>query len=215
MKTGKIYRVTSPSGKVYIGQTIYSLTRRKQCHESNARANCKTRIGAAIRKYGSQLLWEVIHDNVPVDALDELETKEIQNHNSFNCGYNAIPSAFGGGFTGKNHTDETKKILSEMKRGDGNPMFGKSGELNPFYGKKHTEETKMNWRRADMSGENNPMFGKPGGMLGKNQSSDSKKAIAEKQKGEGNSFFGRKHSEETKRKMRESHLMRRKNERTN
>ena len=39
-------------------------------------------------------------------------------------------------------TDDVKKRMSERFKGENNPMFGKFGKLNPFFGKKHTEETK-------------------------------------------------------------------------
>jgi hypothetical protein len=47
--------------------------------------------------------------------------------------------------------------------GSNNPMYGKFGELNHFYGKHHTEETKKNWskqRRGKNTGNSNPFYGK-------------------------------------------------------
>jgi group I intron endonuclease len=215
MKTGIIYRVTSPSGRVYIGQTRVPFKRRKYEHIHHANlidGNLySTRFSAAIRKYGDELVWEIIHKDIEVSLLNELEESEIIKHDSFNSGYNSTPIAFGGGFAGKNHTDSAKAILSEKRCGDKNPMAGKFGELNPFYGKRHTDETKANWSRADMSGENNPMFGKPGGMLGKNMSDSAKKKLSESRLGENNPFFGKTHSEETRRKMKEGHLRRKLN----
>ena len=40
-------------------------------------------------------------------------------------------------------------------------MYGMTGEKNPFYGCKHTEETKQMMREHhhDVSGENNPRYG--------------------------------------------------------
>lgn len=63
-------------------------------------------------------------------------------------------------FYGKHHTDETKEILrqaklgtkasdetkkklSEMRKGKGNVMYGKRGELSPLYGRKHSEESNL------------------------------------------------------------------------
>jgi len=40
--------------------------------------------------------------------------------------------------TGKKHTEKTKKILSEY-------ASGRTGDKNPFYGKKHSEEMKKNF----------------------------------------------------------------------
>ena len=40
-------------------------------------------------------------------------------------------------------TDEVKKRMSDRVKGTNNPMYGKFGELNPFFGKSHTKETKQ------------------------------------------------------------------------
>jgi len=74
-------------------------------------------------------------------------------------------------------TDEVKKRMSDRVKGANNPMYGKFGELNPFFGKVHTKETKQKIiKNRDFSiyktdefrkkiskvtsGKNNPMFGK-------------------------------------------------------
>jgi hypothetical protein len=74
-------------------------------------------------------------------------------------------------------TDEVKKRMSERFKGENNPMFGKFGDLNPFFGKHHTEESKKNMVKdrdytiykteefrqkiSNISkGKNNPMYGK-------------------------------------------------------
>lgn len=64
-----------------------------------------------------------------------------------------------------------------------------SGEMNPFYGLKHTEE----WKEAHskrMVGENNPFYGK-------RHTKETKQKISEKKN-------GTKMSEETKQKLREA-----------
>jgi len=47
-------------------------------------------------------------------------------------------------FIGRKHTEETKKKLSEINRGEKNPMWNihHYGEMSPMWGKHHTEETK-------------------------------------------------------------------------
>lgn len=37
---------------------------------------------------------------------------------------------------------ETRNKISNKLKGKNNPMYGKTGELNPFYGKHHSEETR-------------------------------------------------------------------------
>ena len=68
-------------------------------------------------------------------------------------------------FYGKSHTEETKELirqahlgtkasdetrqkLSDMRKGEGNNMYGKRGELSPIYGTHRTEEEKMKQREA-------------------------------------------------------------------
>ena len=68
-------------------------------------------------------------------------------------------------FYGKHHSEETRKLLSEqhkgmtysqetkdklsaMRKGEGNSMWGRRGELSPHWGKKHSEERKDNISKA-------------------------------------------------------------------
>jgi hypothetical protein len=77
----------------------------------------------------------------------------------------------------KTITEEKRKEMSERVKGKNNPMYGKYGNLNPFFGKKHTEKTKKKMiENRDMSvyktdefrkkiseiikGKNNPMYGR-------------------------------------------------------
>lgn len=56
---------------------------------------------------------------------------------------------------GRTHTDETKKILSDIGK-------TKVGELNNFYGRNHTDETKkiFSQHAKTRTGEKNPMYGR-------------------------------------------------------
>lgn len=50
-----------------------------------------------------------------------------------------------------------KGIYREGVRGERNGMFGKTGEQNPFYGKKHSAELKEKWREMRL-GDRNPNY---------------------------------------------------------
>lgn len=142
-QTGIIYRCYSPSGKSYIGQTTKSLKERIKHHLSNSKNDLSnSRFCQAIRKYGDKLIWEIVHSDIPIDDLDRLEMLEIENYDSYNNGYNSTIGGCDGGFRGKKHSNKTKKILSDIRNGDLNPMFGATGSKNPFYGKKHSLETR-------------------------------------------------------------------------
>lgn len=57
------------------------------------------------------------------------------------------------GMLGQQHKEETKKKQSNAHLAEKNPMYGKIGELNPNYGKKHSEEQNKKQSIAN-SGEN-------------------------------------------------------------
>jgi 5-methylcytosine-specific restriction endonuclease McrA len=61
---------------------------------------------------------------------------------------------------GYEHDDEYLQGLSEERKGEGNPMYGKSGSENPFYDKTHSEKRieSMLSSRRDFSGKNNPNY---------------------------------------------------------
>jgi hypothetical protein len=110
----------------------------------------------------------------------------------------------------------------------GTKFSDRHGENNSFYGKTHSEEHKQKY----MYGEKNPMYGKPGHMTGKKHTEKVKKKNSEKtkaqwadpnstyntpefrkkmseaQSGSNNGMYGRKHSDEAKRKQRDAALKR-------
>ena len=77
---GWIYKYTSPSGKSYVGQTIYSLYERAglngRCYQ-----NCTT-FYSAIQKYGFENFSVEILDEVPEDQLEEKESQYITQYNT-------------------------------------------------------------------------------------------------------------------------------------
>lgn len=60
---------------------------------------------------------------------------------------------------GKHQSEEMKVKLSEARKGENNPMYGRSGELAPNYGKQWSEESRAKLS-ASNSGENHHMYGK-------------------------------------------------------
>ena len=119
MTTGIIYKATSPSNKVYIGQTIKRLSKRRGDHFSNAfnknRAGYNNKFYNAVRKYGDELKWEILYDNIPVHRLNGMEIVIIAWYDSYKRGYNSTLG--GGGNVGYKHTDETKKKISRAGKG--------------------------------------------------------------------------------------------------
>jgi len=86
-RKGIIYKITSPLGKVYVGQTICSFKKRMQEHKRDS-SGC-TLLKSAIDKYKDQMKCEIIEDNVPQEQLDEREIFWIKELNSLTPnGYN-------------------------------------------------------------------------------------------------------------------------------
>lgn len=104
-----VYKVTTPSNKVYIGITKWSLERRKKEHFT-ASKNKNLPIHRAIRKYGNLLSWEVVDR---AQTWEELCAKEREYIILY---------------------DSLKKGLNCTKGGEGGPG-AKSGALNPMFGK--------------------------------------------------------------------------------
>ena len=92
--------------------------------------------------------------------------------------------------TGKHHSEETKRKISESHKGEKNPMYGKFGKDNSMYGKHHSEESKKKMSESK-KGEKHHMYGK-------HHSEETKRKISESHK-------GLKHSEKTKKKISEGH----------
>ena len=132
---------------------------------------------------------EILYDNLTEERAFELERNviedlvfnegysiEINNYCERNIGYHLCNCSFGGeGNSGHKLSDETKKLMSEQRK----------GENNQFYGKKHTVDTKnkissIRKEKGLAKGINNPMYGK---------------------KGDKSPIKGRKHSEDELNKM--------------
>ena len=75
MKQGVIYKITSPSGRIYIGKTI-NVNSRVTSYRNNNNTD-QPLIYRSIKKYGwENHLFEIIH-NAPENELSELEIKYL------------------------------------------------------------------------------------------------------------------------------------------
>ena len=121
-KIGIIYKYTSPSGKVYVGQTT-NPSKRKYKHKKES-FKLKTKFANAIRKYGFEnFTYEVLFETKLTNdlqklkhILDVLETSFISFYDSINNGYNI--SLGGGGSLGYKHTEEWKQEASSRMLGN-------------------------------------------------------------------------------------------------
>lgn len=126
-----IYKLTSPSGKIYIGQTQCLYKR----FQSYRRPRATKYLKNAILKYGLEnITVEIIEKDILLEKLDEMEQFYLDTLQPFgNNGYNICREA---------STTRGRKRPKEELIGISEYMKTRVGALNNFYGKTHTEETK-------------------------------------------------------------------------
>lgn len=161
-----IYKSTNKiNGKCYVGQSTFSLERRKLEHEKGSRKNkVILYFHKAIRKHGEDNFeWEILYES---NSRKELNTAEMYYINKFKSfgkdGYNLTEG--GGGSVGYKPTPETlKKISEKTKEGiaKSNKSWSEShkGKKNGMYGKEHSKESKQKMsknRTGLMTGNDNP-----------------------------------------------------------
>lgn len=121
---GLIYKITSPSGKVYVGQTIRSFEERLRQHKSKY-SEC-TLLKRAINKYGDEMKYEIIEDNIPTEHLDDREKYWIKELKSLAPGgYNCNT----GGGAYRITCQENKDNISNAKRKSSLNKKGYIGEI--------------------------------------------------------------------------------------
>lgn len=156
-----VYKITNTiNNKVYIGKS-YNYENRFEHHKWAALKNTDgyqkddcPKLYNSIRKNGIE--------NFIIESIEEFDDEEkcllaekeyIIKYNSIINGYNITDG--GTGFSGPNHPLIGKGYLIA---GDKNPMFGKVGELNPFYGKAHTPEMIANTKERERKWSNDEII---------------------------------------------------------
>lgn len=198
---GSIYRERNEINlKCYIGKSHNDAVGRSKAHR-NGRGN--RLLKQAIAKYGIEnFTFEILHDGVFDELLNDFEIAEIAKHDSVAPnGYNLTEG--GDGVCGHRHSAETKEKMARAK-----------------LGKKASDETKRKMSKA-RKGENSPNYGKPmpesqkrkisKTKTGKKQSKEQKQKTSEVLTGRtfsdehkrnlSKAAKGRKHSHETLCKM--------------
>jgi len=130
MKTCGIYKITSPSGKVYIGQSI-NIERRFKTYKRKSFGS-QFRLERSILKYGCENhIFEILKE------CEEFELNELEYYFQlkFDCiGVNGLNCVM------HDYKNKTAEYCTEtrLKR-----SLSKCGNNNPNYGKKHTQEHKF------------------------------------------------------------------------
>lgn len=176
-----IYKITSPSGKVYIGQTRNYKVRLKQYRF----INCKTQIWIfnSLRKYGfNSHVFSILHElpkDIDQGVIDQYEKLYISSYKE--AGIQLLNISSGGNGKGR-HSIETRAKISRSNKGRKRTV--KSKPLSEDQKRELRERALELWER---------------GILGiKGHSDETKEKLRLLN-------TGRKHSDETRRKLSESH----------
>lgn len=118
MKKGYIYKITSPTGKIYVGKTINFEIRFKDYKK----LNCKSQkiLYSSLKKYGfdSHHIEIIKEGEFSDEELNRLEIYYIGFYNSFNqYNVNGMNLTLGGeGTTGRIMSEETRKKIGEKSK---------------------------------------------------------------------------------------------------
>lgn len=184
-----IYEITSPTGKVYVGQSWNILRRFRtyainKCEQQRKLYNSLVKYGWSAHKKRILQLFDA--STLTQECLNRCEIASIEYNKII--GKEMLNLASGGSNgrpceetrekyrqrTGeRNHAWGVKrsKEFCDNRRGEKNPNYGKRGTLNANYGKKQTKE-----RILKTSGVNNYWYGKKGPQCpfyGKKQSKEA------------------------------------------
>jgi len=147
---GVIYKLTSPSGKSYIGQTKRPIEKRMKEH-FKCPGYCIA-LENAIKKYSDKMEYEVLLE-VNDEQLNFYEIRMIQMYDTIEPkGYNIRT-----GGSVSQHSELSCERMRQAKLGDKNHNFGKprsdeaklaisaakSGDKHHFYGKTLSDEHKI------------------------------------------------------------------------
>ena len=164
-----IYKITSPTGRIYIGQSINIQNRWIEYQRKKAKGQIK--LNRSFLKHGIENHTFEIIELCPIEILNKRERHfqemfDVIGKNGLNCK-----------LTGTDekkyvHSDETKQKMSESTKGEKHPLFGKH----------HTKQTRIKQSKARLG----KYIGEQNHFYNKTHSKKSIKKMSESSKGSKN-----------------------------
>lgn len=142
MKIIGIYKIVSPTGRVYIGQSRH-VKKRLRSYLSNYGFRNQIRLKHSFEKHGIESHIFSIEKECHHEDLNRLERYyqdlyDCIGKNGLNC---MLTTADG---KQKIYTEESKRKMSEGRTGEKNHMFGRRGKDHPGFGKKASQQARIN-----------------------------------------------------------------------
>ena len=157
------------SKKRYIGQTIQPLHKRVYQHFNQSKKGVDTPLYHALRKYSRNNFEIEVIEECDKSILNEREKYWIDYYHTFTEGYNC--NSGGQGSVGFKHNEETRRKMSDAKKGKPSNRKGKTNSTesnlkrSQTLKKGYSEKTRKERDYNDVSGENNGNY-KNGKYLG-------------------------------------------------
>ena len=172
-----IYRIISPNGKMYIGQSID--IRKRWAHHRKFAGRGHPKLFDSFLEYGVENHTFDIIQTCDREMLDELERYYISLYDSFDS-ENGL-NLRSGGIIGTKFADSSKKLISQKMTGIKRSQEFKDRCRNRMIGNKHSDETK---RKMSVSSKGLNTW-----SIGKSLSEETKRKISEFHLGK---YFGTK-----------------------
>jgi len=205
-----IYKITSPTGKVYIGKSK-NINQRLNNYRQIDKCKSQTRLYNSLKKHGAEThIFEILEECGVSDLYcrerfwqDEFD---VLSENGLNCILSecrAHPAEI---------RDDTRQKMSDSMKGENNPMYGrdwragKTQEELDLHSKRISEALKgvvfsdEHRAKLGLKGELHPFYGlrgKDSPSFGSKRSEETKQKISERMSGENHHMFGKKQKPET------------------
>lgn len=129
-----IYKITSPTGRVYVGQSL-DIEKRWAGYRVYSGCCKQRRLHQSLKKYGADQHLYVILEVCLIDHLNERERYwqeklSVTSKAGLNCRFVSATEKTG------SPSEESRERMRLAQGGKNNPNYGKRGPDNPLYGRK-------------------------------------------------------------------------------